>query len=256
MLNTPHEIEEFKQFQAAGGLKLPETRQIGAEVKSLSASVSAKLKASIDPGVDYERDGIKSLPDAITSLASEADKATSACAGWVSYIDIAAVPTDIEQVSIGVDILRKLAGEPNNSPVPSLLPITSKTEINELKAAMESLIDKEPSTSSLMAQINEALQPIPGTPDPMEPNAPVEDLPPPPLPADLKQKAIAKANELKSLIQHIQGKVSVISSMVSSAHSERDEALKAFSDCIGFTLVSGQRDRLSVSDAANEIFPS
>lgn len=197
MLDTPEQIDQFNQFQDAGGCQLPASHPIAIKLQSDAPALSAAFLATIDAELDYTADGIQDLPAVITTLANECDKVSPAAKAWTDYIDLAAKPDDLMQVSIGVDVMCKVANKPNDKPAASTIPITDGTAVTTLKNAVATISGKQAGIQSLMSQINAAITP------PVAPSGPGAGggatLPPPPLPDDLKDQAMAMIADLEPL---------------------------------------------------------
>lgn len=248
MLNNPQEIEDFKKFQSAGGLQQPPSYHVAIATVPLAEQAKNQLAGAVNSELDYNADGISELPEALLTLSSEADEALSSANAMITYLGLAANPTDIEQVAIGVGIIRKLAGTDLDAPAPSMLPITNADDITALKANLVTLNGASADAITLMDKINTAITPAPAIPP-----APV--LPAPPLSDDLKQKALDMITALKPLLGTVSAKAQAASKLVSLATTERQAAITAFNDCIAFTMLNGQKSKPSVSDAANAIYP-
>lgn len=246
------DLDKFKKFSQSGGVKEPENLTKGRALKSLAESVSAALSGSIADKADYTRDKIESLPAAIQALSGELTKASMALDGWNAYLEVAAVQEDLTQVSLGVEVKRMLNDVPNDAPAPSMLPITSKSELAELESSIKTIEDLLPAVIALMATINGILvQPDPPAPtDGSTPQKPVI----PPLPADTIEAAKEKAAELQRKAGLVLGKAQVIESTASNGGAERKEALKYFKQAVQFTIGEGQVKNPSIQNAAKEIY--
>lgn len=248
MLNNPQEIEAFKDYQAAGGLQKPASYHMAIAIVPLAEQAKNQLSGAVNSELNYNADGISELPEALLTLSGEADEALSSANAMITYLGLAANPTDIEQVAIGVGIIRKLAGTDNDDPAPSILPVTNADDITALKANLVTLHSSAADAITLMGKINTAITPTPAIP-------PAPTLPTPPLPNDLKQQALAMITTIKPLLGTVSAKALAVSKLVSLATIERQAAIVAFNDCIAFTMLNGQKTKPSVSDAANAIYP-
>ncbi|WP_318491909.1 hypothetical protein [Photobacterium leiognathi] len=252
MLNNPQDVIEFKEYQSAGGLQKPFSYEEANKAIALAETVNNAFIASVDNDLDYVADGIQELPEIITALGGEAGEAGAASMALKTYLDLSANPTDLEQVSIGVDIICKLAGTANDKPALSITPITDPTAITSLVNKL-TLVDAQTATiTDLMAKINEAITPPPA---PIPP-AKTPTLPPPPLPDDLKTQAMALIDVLKPLKGSVITMATTVDDLAKNATVEREKAIKAFNDAIAFTLLKGQKSKPSVSAAANELYPA
>lgn len=248
MLNTPQDILDFKEYQNAGGLQQPASYHSAIATIPLSEQAKSQLSGAVNNAIDYDSDGINELPSTMTTLSNEADEALVAANAMVTYLSVAANPTDIEQVAIGVGIVRKLAGIDDNTPAPSILPITNSSKIIALHTAIANLHINIPDAVALMSKINTALTPAPAIP-------PALPVPVPPLTDGLKQQALSMIITLKPFLGSITSRAINVGDMVGVATTERDVAITAFNDCIAFTMLSGQKQKPSVSDAANALYP-
>lgn len=248
------DVEKFKRFSKSGGVVAPENLTKGRALKSLSESVSATLSGSIADKADYTRDKIEALPAVIQALSGELTKASAALDGWNAYLEVAAVQEDLTQVALGVEVKRTLEDVPNDAPAPSMLPITSKSELAELETAIKTIEGLSPDVVALMDTINGILvQPDPPAPtDGSPPKEPVI----PPLPLDTIEAAKAKVVELQGKVGVVLGKAQVIESMASHGDAERKEALKYFKQAVQFTIGEGQVKTPAIQDAAREIYHS
>lgn len=247
MLDNPKQIADFGKYQAAGGFKRPDSYETATSNMTAAQSHSEALKAAVDPELDYNKDGIQELPQLITQLAGECDAVTPASTAWNEYLDMAATPDDLMQVAIGVDVLCKMAGQPNDKPAASIRPITHGQAVTDNKGAIDQVSAKRPGIVALMAKINVAITPSTG---PMG-----GTLPPPPLPADLKQQAMAMIAELRPLRGKVQATSTIVSDQANAAKVERAKALKAFSEAVSFTILDNNRENPPIKDAINEIYP-
>ncbi|CAH0543021.1 hypothetical protein [Vibrio marisflavi] len=123
MLNTPEDLEKFREFNAAGGLKQPETLTKGLELKSQANALDKQYSDCVITDVDYDSAGVGGLVDAINELVKETQDAENALDAWNGYIKLAADPTDLEQVAQGVDVRCKLNDVDNDQPCASIIPI-------------------------------------------------------------------------------------------------------------------------------------
>ena len=248
MLNSSQEIKDFKGYQAAGGLQKSPSYHLAIATIPLSEQIKAQLLDAVNSDLNYNADGINGLPEAMLALSNEAADALVAAKSMVSYLDIAAVPTDIEQVAIGVEIIRKLGGTENKEPAPSLLPITDSSKITALKTSLTTLQSHVPNAVALMIKINSAITPIPSIP-------PAPQLPAPQLSKELKQQALAMISILNPLVGTIKNKAAPCLALIDNAIDERRLAVIAFNDCIAFTMLNGQKNKPTVSGAAEAIYP-
>lgn len=252
MLDTPESIAGFGSYQSAGGFKMPSSYGLATNNQNAAQSLSAALMGSVDSELNYTKDGIQDLPATITTLAGECDTVPPACQAWKDYLDAAAKPDDLMQVSVGVDVLRKLASQPNDKPADSIKPITDGQPVDDNKQAIAQLERERAGVVSLMVQINAAITPPVST----GPTGEETTLPPPPLPDDLKQQALAMVKQLRPLVGTVKATSNTIASWASSASSERSKALKAFSDAVSFTILDGNKENPVIKDAINAINPT
>lgn len=256
MLDTPDQLASFGDYQAAGGFKKPGSYAVASSNKSTAQSLSESLKGSIDPELNYQKDGIQELPDLINRLAAECDAVTPASDAWTEYLDKAAKPDDLMQVSIGVDVLRKMSGAPEDEPAASTRPITDGQAVTNNKAAIAKVSAVKSAVLRLMANINTAITPPPApTGSGTGGGGAGGTLPPPPLPADLKQQAMSMIDKLRPLRGQVQSTSNKVSSQASAASSERTKALKAFEDAVSFTIIDSNKKNPKISDAINAIAP-
>lgn len=248
MLNNPQEVKEFKDYQAAGGLQQPPGYHKAIATVPLAEQVKSQLSGAVSSDVDYNADGINDLPAIMLTLSNESGEALIAANAMITYLDIAANTTDIEQVAIGVGIVRKLAGVEDKEPAPSIIPITNADDITALHAGIVAMHSNVADAVALMDQINTALTPAPAIP-------PAPALPAPPLPDKLKQQALAMIATLEPMTGSITSKAVIVMELTEEATSERLAAIDAFNDCIAFTMLNGQKSKPSVSGAANAMYP-
>lgn len=248
MLNNEQEIIDFKEYKNLGGLQKPLNYTIAKNIISLSEEIKNNITASINNDLNYNSDGIQELPIVLKSISAKLEQAIQSSKSLIDYLDLAATPTDIEQVAIGVNIIRKLNNVDDLEPAPSMLPITEKTVINGLKDSLSNNSNVIKTATDLMIQINTAITPLPPVP-------PATTSPQNPLPSDLKSKALSMVNTIKPVERDISEKVNLIIDLVSSAKNERDKAIIEFKSCIEFTLLNSQKNKPSVSGAATAIYP-
>ncbi|UKA12877.1 hypothetical protein [Photobacterium damselae] len=243
MLNTPESIARFKEFTAAGGLKLPESYNLASEMEKRSKTLYEGLSNVLDPELDYDSAGIGPFITSVNALADGYLNLSDACQSWTSYLDKAAYPNDLIQVAIGVDVIRKLNDDTSDTPAPSIIPIIDSTVIEAGELALDSAEAITADVISLIEQINAAITPPP-------PPAPV-----PPLPEDLKEQALEMANQITPLQVDLNNKGKSISDTTSQADQDRAEALKAMTDAVNFTLCENGEKNSLISDAIAVIYP-
>lgn len=247
------DVEKFKRFSKSGGVVAPENLIKGRTLKALSESLSATLSGSISGEADYTRDNIEALPTAIQSLSGELTEASSALSDWNAYLEVAAVQEDLTQVALGVEVKRLLEAIPNDTPAPSMLPITSKTELAELEKSIKIIESLTPTITAIIGSINGVLV----QPDPPAPTDGSTPVPPviPPLPVDTIKAAKAKVVGLQDKVGIVLGKAQVIGGMASRGDAERKKALKYFKQAIQFTIGEGQVKTPAIKCGAREIYP-
>lgn len=242
-------LDLFRDYIVSGGLMTPSNLVKGRQLKLESEAASAILSALVPDAADYARDGVDVLTDAIKVLVNEFNESSVSLAQWNAYIEEAATQEDLTQVAMGVEVIRLLADTPNDTPAPSILPITSKAELVQLELAIEQVRAEEAELTVLMDSINAVLVVTP----PAE-GGPAPEIPP--LSQDLIDEAQAKAPSIIALNDVVKSKADVIAEMAVAATSERSIALVRFQQAIEFTIGDNQINTPSIEGAAREIFPT
>ncbi|MCG6387505.1 hypothetical protein K6U51_12735 [Vibrio fluvialis] len=252
MIND-NDVERFKSFYAAGGLVEASNLTKGKALVAATAPTSELYSATIEPEADYSADGVQRLPDAILTLSSELNAATAALTGWNEYLVIATDPFDLQQVAQGAEVYRKVKPEPNDSLWPSIVPITSKPEIEALESAVNSLKSYLAETQALMAEVNASVWPDP-VESPGPDGEPVSTRTPIPLTPEQVDKCLVLAGKLEAEVGGVSSAAAVIGNMASTATSKRTLALAYFSKAVSFIVCSNQVKLPSVGDATKEVF--
>ncbi|EGQ7904702.1 hypothetical protein [Vibrio alginolyticus] len=249
MLDTQEQIEQFRQFLDVGGLKEAENLTRGKSLKVKCESLSGKLSGCVSEDIeDYQ--GASQLVVTLKGLNDSVSATVATLTQWNEHLVLITDPTDLEQVSIGVNIKHKVDGTEDNVPAPSILPITSKEELKALEAVINGLSGHVDAAVSLMARINTALTPPTGGSE--SDNG--ATLPPPDLPPELE----SQANTLNEIMAPLAGGVTssstVIDAMIIASKEERTLALGYFTKAISFTICSNQTKKTSIKDATEEVF--
>ncbi|ENG5983582.1 hypothetical protein ABUV06_004458 [Vibrio alginolyticus] len=249
MLDTQEQTEQFRQFLDVGGLKEAENLTRGKSLKVKCESLSGKLSGCVSEDIeDYQ--GASQLVVTLKSLNDSVSATVATLTQWNEHLVLITDPTDLEQVSIGVNIKHKVDGTEDNVPAPSILPITSKEELKALEAVINGLSGHVDAAVSLMAQINTALTP-PTSGSESDNGA---TLPPPDLPPELESQANALNENMAPLAGGVTSSSTVIDAMIIASKEERTLALGYFTKAISFTICSNQTKRTSIKDATKEVF--
>lgn len=249
MLDTQEQIEQFRQFLDVGGLKEAENLTLGKSLKVKCESLSGKLSGCVSEDIeDYQ--GASQLVVTLKGLNDSVSATVATLTQWNEHLVLITDPTDLEQVSIGVNITHKVDGTEDNVPAPSILPITSKEELKALEAVINGLSDHVDAAVSLMAQINTALTP-PTSGSESDNGA---TLPPPDLPPELESQANALNENMAPLAGGVTSSSTVIDAMIIASKEERTLALGYFTKAISFTICSNQTKKTSIKDATAEVF--
>jgi hypothetical protein len=245
---TDKQLEDFRQFNDAGGTSEAANLTQSKSLKSQASSTAALFDAATSEGADYEADGVDILTNKIDALTGELNQAVSALSANISYLELATNPTDMQQVSQGVQVKNKLNSVSEETLAPSFAPIVSKSELSELDTAIASVATKSSSISSLMDEINAVLVVTPSEP-------PAPPVMPDPLPPELIAQAASLASELEPLLGQVQQKAVVIQTMTANAITERTEAVALFNQAVSFVVCDGQMQSGITADAVGEIYP-
>ncbi|EGQ9764943.1 hypothetical protein FWP46_21150 [Vibrio alginolyticus] len=249
MLDTQEQIEQFRQFLDVGGLKEAENLARGKSLKVKCESLSGKLSGCVSEDIeDYQ--GASQLVVTLKGLNDSVSATVATLTQWNEHLVLITDPTDLEQVSIGVNIKHKVDGTEDNVPAPSILPITSKEELKALEAVINGLSGHVDAAVSLMAQINTAL--TPSTSGSESDNG--ATLPPPDLPPELESQANALNEIMAPLAGGVTSSSTVIDAMIIASKEERTLALGYFTKAISFTICSNQTKKTSIKDATVEVF--
>ncbi|MCR9352133.1 hypothetical protein [Vibrio alginolyticus] len=249
MLDTQEQIEQFRQFLDVGGLKEAENLTRGKSLKVKCESLSGKLSGCVSEDIeDYQ--GTSQLVVTLKGLNDSVSATVATLTQWNEHLVLITDPTDLEQVSIGVNIKHKVDGTEDNVPAPSILPITSKEELKALEAVINGLSGHVDAAVSLMAQINTALTP-PTSGSESDNGA---TLPPPDLPPELESQANALNENMAPLTGGVTSSSKVIEAMIIASKEERTLALDYFTKAISFTICSNQTKKTSIKDATEEVF--
>ncbi|EGR0722455.1 hypothetical protein [Vibrio alginolyticus] len=249
MLDTQEQIEQFRQFLDVGGLKEAENLTRGKYLKVKCESLSEKLSGCVSEDIeDYQ--GASKLVATLKGLNGSVSATVATLTQWNEHLVLITDPTDLEQVSIGVNIKHKVDGTEDNVPAPSILPITSKEELKALEAVINGLSGHVDAAVSLMAQINTALTP-PTSGSESDNGA---TLPPPDLPPELESQANALNEIMAPLAGGVTSSSTVIDAMIIASKEERTLALGYFTKAISFTICSNQTKKTSIKDATAEVF--
>ncbi|HCE1714492.1 hypothetical protein [Vibrio parahaemolyticus] len=249
MLDTQEQIEQFRQFLDVGGLKEAENLTRGKSLKVKCESLSEKLSGCVSEDIeDYQ--GASKLVATLKGLNGSVSATVATLTQWNEHLVLITDPTDLEQVSIGVNIKRKVDGTEDNVPAPSILPITSKEELKALEAVINGLSGHVDEAVSLMTQINGALTPPTGGSG----TGGGATLPPPVLPPELANKADALNEVMTPLAGGVASSSKVIEAMIIASKEERTLALDYFTKAISFTICSNQTKKPSIKDATAEVF--
>lgn len=249
MLDTQEQIEQFRQFLDVGGLKEAENLTRGKSLKVKCESLSGKLSGCVSEDIkDYQ--GASQLVVTLKGLNDSVSATVATLTQWNEHLVLITDPTDLEQVSIGVNIKHKIDGTEDNVPAPSILPITSKEELKALEAVINGLSGHVDAAVSLMAQINTALTP-PTSGSESDNGA---TLPPPDLPPELESQANALNEIMAPLAGGVTSSSTVIDAMIIASKEERTLALGYFTKAISFTICSNQTKKTSIKDATAEVF--
>ncbi len=249
MLDTQEQIEQFRQFLDVGGLQEAENLTRGKSLKVKCESLSGKLSGCVSEDIeDYQ--GASQLVATLKGLNSSVSATVATLTQWNEHLVLITDPTDLEQVSIGVNIKHKVDGTEDNVPAPSILPITGKEELKALEAVINGLSGHVDAAVSLMAQINTALTP-PTSGSESDNGA---TLPPPDLPPELESQANALNEIMAPLAGGVTSSSTVIDAMIIASKEERTLALGYFTKAISFTICSNQTKKTSIRDATAEVF--
>ncbi|EHA1100059.1 hypothetical protein RAL72_003419 [Vibrio alginolyticus] len=249
MLDTQEQIEQFRQFLDVGGLKEAENLTRGKSLKVKCESLSGKLSGCVSEDIeDYQ--GASQLVVTLKDLNDSVSATVATLTQWNEHLVLITDPTDLEQVSIGVNIKHKIDGTEDNVPAPSILPITSKEELKALEAVINGLSGHVDAAVSLMAQINTALTP-PTSGSESDNGA---TLPPPDLPPELESQANALNENMAPLAGGVTSSSTVIDAMIIASKEERTLALGYFTKAISFTICSNQTKKTSIKYATGEVF--
>jgi len=249
MLDTQEQIEQFRQFLDVGGLKEAENLTRGKSLKVKTESLSGKLSGCVSEDIeDYQ--GASQLVVTLKGLNDSVSATVATLTQWNEHLVLITDPTDLEQVSIGVNIKHKVDGTEDNVPAPSILPITSKQELKALEAVINGLFGHVDAAVSLMAQINTALTP-PTSGSESDNGA---TLPPPDLPPELESQANALNELMAPLAGGVTSSSTVIDTMIIASKEERTLALGYFTKAISFTICGNQTKKTSIKDATKEVF--
>lgn len=249
MLDTQEQIEQFRQFLDLGGLKEAENLTRGKSLKVKCESLSEKLSGCVSEDIeDYQ--GASKLVATLKGLNGSVSATVATLTQWNEHLVLITDPTDLEQVSIGVNVKHKVDGTEDNVPAPSILPITSKEELKALEAVINGLSGHVDAAVSLMAQINTALTP-PTSGSESDNGA---TLPPPDLPPELESQANALNEIMAPLAGGVTSSSTVIDAMIIASKEERTLALGYFTKAISFTICSNQTKKTSIKDATAEVF--
>ncbi len=253
MLDTQEQIEQFRQFLDLGGLKEAENLTRGKSLKVKCESLSEKLSGCVSEDIeDYQ--GASKLVATLKGLNGSVSATVATLTQWNEHLVLITDPTDLEQVSIGVNVKHKVDGTEDNVPAPSILPITSKEELKALEAVINGLSGHVDAAVSLMAQINGALTP-PAPPTGGSGSDGGATLPPPVLPPELANKADALNEVMAPLAGGVASSSKVIEAMIIASREERTLALDYFTKAISFTICRNQTKKTSIKDATAEVFP-
>ncbi|EGR0171406.1 hypothetical protein FRN30_22170 [Vibrio alginolyticus] len=249
MLDTQEQTEQFRQFLDVGGFKEAENLTRGKSLKVKCESLSGKLSGCVSEDIeDYQ--GASQLVVTLKGLNDSVSATVTTLTQWNEHLVLITDPTDLEQVSIGVNIKHKVDGTEDNVPAPSILPITSKEELKALEAVINGLSGHVDAAVSLMAQINTALTP-PTSGSESDNDA---TLPPPDLPPELESQANALNEIMAPLAGGVTSSSTVIDAMIIASKEERTLALGYFTKAISFTICSNQTKKTSIKDATAEVF--
>ncbi|WP_413113434.1 hypothetical protein [Thaumasiovibrio sp. DFM-14] len=241
MLDTPEEIEAFREYQGKGGYKKPLSQVYAQEANLIAGGLSAMLAASISGEVNYEQ--VERLASLLVRLNGETDTAVDATAAFDSYIDLTAHPDDLTQVSIGVDVYYKLEGIDIDGPAASTVPIIDPSAPEALIEALEPIDNQYGTIEALMTLLNSALTPpdgFPGTPN---------------LPDDLVREADSLADLLEPLESQTLLAANVVAAQAKAANEERVISLGYFESAVSFTIISNGADDPAIGDAIDAIYP-
>ncbi|HHX8568409.1 TPA: hypothetical protein ACVO0S_001616 [Vibrio alginolyticus] len=249
MLDRQEQIEQFRQFLDVGGLKEAENLTRGKSLKVKCESLSGKLSGCVSEDIeDYQ--GASQLVVTLKGLNDSVSATVATLTQWNEHLVLITDPTDLEQVSIGVNIKHKVDGTEDNVPAPSILPITSKEELKALEAVINDLSGHVDAAVSLMAQINTALT----SPTSGSESDNGATLPPPDLPPELESQANALNEIMAPLAGGVTSSSAVIDTMIIASKQERTLALGYFTKAISFTICSNQTKKTSIKDATAEVF--
>lgn len=249
MLDRQEQIEQFRQFLDVGGLKEAENLTRGKSLKVKCESLSGKLSGCVSEDIeDYQ--GASQLVVTLKGLNDSVSATVATLTQWNEHLVLITDPTDLEQVSIGVNIKHKVDGTEDNVPAPSIFPITRKEELKALEAVINGLSGHVDAAVSLMAQINTALTP-PTSGGESDNGA---TLPPPDLPPELESQANALNEIMLPLAGGVTSSSTVIDAMIIASKEERTLALGYFTKAISFTICSNQTKKTSIKDATAEVF--
>ncbi|EGQ8734735.1 hypothetical protein RGL42_004134 [Vibrio parahaemolyticus] len=252
MLDTQEQIEQFRQFLDVGGLQEAENLIRGKYLKVKCEILSEKLSGCVSEDIeDYQ--GASQLVATLKGLNGSVSATVATLTQWNEHLVLITDPTDLEQVSIGVNVKHKVDGTEDNVPAPSILPITSKEELKALEAVINGLSGHVDEAVSLMAQINGALTP----PAPLTGGSDSDSgaaLPPPVLPPELANKADALNEVMAPLAGGVASSSKVIEAMIIASKVGRTLALDYFTKAISFTICSNQTKKTSIKDATEEVF--
>lgn len=247
MLNNKDDIDNCKRFIAKGGVKLPASYHLSQKTSLSALTLANNLSKLLNDNIDYDIAGISDLTNEINLTSGYCHSISNECDKWNQYLIIAAIPSDLIQVSIGVDIYRKLNGIKTNDEAPSILPIVDHSTIETVNTAIEKLALILPTITELMVKINIAITPQIQTPGVIAPQ--------PLLPPNIKTSAKSLLNSLTTISTSINESNSIINKIVSTAISDRESALSSLKSAIDYTLISGNTKNTLIKSAIHEINP-
>ncbi len=247
MLIPEENLSRFREFHAGGGLKEAANLTTGKALLAITLSRLARYSATISEDVNYSSAGISTLSAAINTLIGELGASQSALESWNEYLTEATEPTDLEQVAQGAEVKRQLDGTDQSEVWPSILPITSKTELQHLSDTLGLISAPLDELEALMSEVNDVLTPV--VVEGESGGAVVGSLS-----TDQKTRCNAMATMLSGLAGGVGGAAADVANMIAVAIPAKAEAIRYFEIAVAFTVADGQLDKGSIGDATREVF--
>lgn len=250
MLIPEENLSRFREFHAGGGLIEAANLTTGKALLAITLSHLARYSATISEEVDYSGGGIGGLSSAINTLIGELGASQSALESWNEYLEESTEPTDLEQVAQGAEVKRQLDGTDQNEVWPSILPITSKTELQHLSDTLGLIGAPLDELETLMTEVNDVLTPVTveGTGGEGASTSVGS------LSTDQKTRCAAMATTLTGIAGGVGNAAAEVANMIAVAIPAKAEAIRYFEIAVAFTVADGQLDKGSIGDATREVF--